>query len=209
MREKKQKRINVKDVIFVAVILLTCFFVFCLIKGNVPAIFGYRLLHVVSGSMEPMIESGSYIIIKEADVSTLCEGDIITFVSEESSIYGMYNTHRIYDICTDTYTGETLFITKGDAYTEPDIYPVKTEQVVGKLVKILPYGKTLNKIMTNLSNNYVYFGVVIVPLLICLASYFVQFMEAIFSKDDEEQEEKEELKKEELKKEETESDEKS
>lgn len=187
MREKKPKKINVKDVIFVAVILLTCFFVFCLIKGNVPAIFGYRILHVVSGSMEPMIESGSYIIIKEVSVSTLQEGDVITFVSEEPSIYGMYNTHRIYDICKDTYTGDKLFITKGDAYAEPDLYPVKAEQVVGKLVKILPFGKTMSNIMAHLSNNYVYFGVVIIPLVICLVSYLVQFIEALFGKEDEEE----------------------
>ena len=186
MQKKKQRRINIKDIIFVAVILLTCFFVFCLVKGNVPAIFGYRILHVVSGSMEPAIERGSYIIIKEVNSSELKVDDIITFVSEEPAIYGMYNTHRIYDICKDTYTGETLYITKGDAYEEPDSYAVSKDQLVGKLVKILPYGKTISKIMTTLSNNYVYFGIVIIPLVICLVSYFVQFAEALFGKADDE-----------------------
>lgn len=189
MQKKKQKRVNVKDIIFVAVILVTCFFVFCLVKGNVPAIFGYRMLHVVSGSMEPAIESGSYIIIKETSLSELAVGDVITFVSEEPAIYGMYNTHRIYDICKDTYSGETLYITKGDAYEEPDSYVVSGDQIVGKMVKILPYGKTISKIMTTLSNNYVYFGIVIVPLVICLVSYFVQFVEALFGKSEEDNDE--------------------
>lgn len=189
MQKKKQKRVNVKDIIFVAVILVTCFFVFCLVKGNVPAILGYRMLHVVSGSMEPAIESGSYIIIKETSLSELAVGDVITFVSEEPAIYGMYNTHRIYDICKDTYSGETLYITKGDAYEEPDSYVVSGDQIVGKMVKILPYGKTISKIMTTLSNNYVYFGIVIVPLVICLVSYFVQFVEALFGKSEEDNDE--------------------
>ena len=67
VQTKKQEKINIKDVIFVAVIMITCFCIFCLVKGNAPAIFGYRILHVVSGSMEPAIESGSYIIIKEVE----------------------------------------------------------------------------------------------------------------------------------------------
>ena len=152
-----------------------------------PAIFGYRMLHVVSGSMEPAIERGSYIIIKEVTPSELQVGDIVTFVSEEPAIYGMYNTHRIYDICTDTYTGETLYITKGDAFEEPDAYSVSEEQIVGRLTKILPYGKAISKIMATLSNNYVYFGIVIIPLVICLVSYFVQFIEALFGKNDDEE----------------------
>lgn len=184
MQKKKQRRSNIKDIIFVTIILLTCFFVFCLVKGNVPAIFGYRMLYVVSGSMEPAIERGSYIIIKEVTPSELQVGDIVTFVSEEPAIYGMYNTHRIYDICTDTYTGETLYITKGDAFEEPDAYSVSEEQIVGRLTKILPYGKAISKIMATLSNNYVYFGIVIIPLVICLVSYFVQFIEALFGKND-------------------------
>lgn len=198
MQTKKQRKINIKDVIFVAVILITCFCIFCLIKGNAPAIFGYRILHVVSGSMEPAIERGSYIVIKEVETSEIKVGDIITFVSEEPAIFGMYNTHRVYDICKDTYTDETLYITKGDAYEEPDAYAVSEKQIVGRIAKILPYGQVINKVMTTLSNNYVYFGVVIVPLVICLVSYFVQFSEALFHKDDDDDETDGELKKEDL-----------
>ena len=197
VQTKKQGKINIKDVIFVAVIMITCFCIFCLVKGNAPAIFGYRILHVVSGSMEPAIESGSYIIIKEVETTEIKVGDIITFVSEEPAIMGMYNTHRVYDICKDTYTGETLYVTKGDAYEEPDAYAVTEKQIVGRLTKILPYGQVINKVMTTLSNNYVYFGVVIVPLVICLVSYLVQFSEALFQRNDDD-EELEEYQKEDL-----------
>lgn len=187
-QKQKQRKINIKDVIFVAVILITCFCVFGLVKGNAPSIFGYRILRVVSGSMEPAIASGSYIIIKEVEISEIEVGDIVTFVSEEPTIYGLYNTHRIYDICKDTYTDETLYITKGDAYDEPDAYAVTKEQIVGRMVKKLPSGKTITKVMATLSNNYVYFGVVIIPLVICLVSYLVQFSEALFGKNDEDDE---------------------
>lgn len=186
MQEEEKPRKKGRDIFFVILILVTCVFIVSLLKGNAPSVFGYRILHVVSGSMEPMIENGSYIIIKEVSVSKLQEGDVITFVSEEPAIYGLYNTHRIYDICKDTYTGERLFITKGDAYDEPDDYPVSEDQIVGKLVKVLPFGKTFGKILTSLSNNYVYFGLIILPLLICLLSYIVQFIKALFMEKEDE-----------------------
>lgn len=186
MQEEKQEKRKGNDLLFIVVILLTCVCIFGLLKGNAPAIFGYRILHVISGSMEPEIENGSYIIIKEVDASELQVGDVITFISEEPAIYGMYNTHRIYDICKDTYTGETLFITKGDAHEDTDAYPVSVEQIVGKLVKVLPFGKTIGKVLVHLSNNYVYFGIVILPLLICLISYIVQLFKALSGKDKEE-----------------------
>lgn len=185
MQDKTVKKRKIKDVVFIIVVLVTCFFAVCLMKGNMPAIFGYRILHVISGSMEPTIENGSYIIVKEISPAKLQEGDVITFISEEPAIYGMYNTHRIYDICKDTYTGETLFITKGDAHEETDSYPVLKEQIVGKMVKVVPFGKNVGKVLTRLSNNHVYFGIIIVILGICLISYVIQLFKAIFHKEEE------------------------
>lgn len=185
-KEKKKNRGN--DLFFIIVMLVACICIWGLLKGNAPAVFGYRILHVISGSMEPAIEKGSYIIIKETDSEKLRIGEIITFISQEPAIYGMYNTHRIYDICKDTYTGETLFITKGDAYEDTDGYPVTKEQIVGKLVKVLPFGKSIGKLLTHLSNNHVYFGIVIIPLMICLISYIVQLAKTIFEKENEEKE---------------------
>ncbi len=187
MQEKSRNKKSKGGLAFLVVILLICAFIIGILNGDVPAIFGYRILHVVSGSMEPTLEKGSYILIKEMEPSKLQEGDIITFVSTEPSIFGMYNTHRIYDIVQDTYKGDTLFITKGDAFSEPDAYLVEETQVVGKLVRKLPFGKTFGNFMMYLSNSYVYFGLVIVPLLFCLISYIVQFVKVIISKEEQEE----------------------
>lgn len=187
MQEEKKKKRKSGDIVFFLMIVLLCICIIGLAKGNVPAIFGYRILNVISGSMEPWIETGSYIIIRETDSKDLVIGDVITFISKEPAIYGMYNTHRIYDICKDTYTGEILFITKGDAYSETDAYPVHEEDIVGKVVKILPFGKSIGKLMTNFSNNNVYFGIIIVLLTVCLISYGVQLVKTIATKDTEEE----------------------
>lgn len=188
MQEEKKKKKKNGDLFFVFVMLVMCICIVGLVKGNAPAVFGYRILHVISGSMEPEIETGSYIIIRETDSEYLKVGDVITFISEEPAIYGMYNTHRIYDICNDTYTGEKLFITKGDAYTETDAYPVGEDQIVGKLVKVLPLGKSITKILSHLSNNHVYLGIIILPMVICLISYVVQLIKTIKEKDEDETE---------------------
>ncbi len=138
--KQEKKGLKWGDVLFVIYVVMVCGFVILTIQGKMPSFFGYRFLHVVSGSMEPEIKNGSYIIIKETETDELKEGDIITFISADPVIYGKYNTHRIYDICKDTYTGETIFITKGDAYDSPDSYPVTTEAVVGKVVKVFSFG---------------------------------------------------------------------
>lgn len=185
MQKEKNKNRKKGDFLFCGIILLLCVCIVGLLKKDVPAVFGYRILHVVSGSMEPYIGEGSYIIVKETDAAELKIGETITFISEEPAIYGMYNTHRIYDICKDTYTGETLFITKGDAHQDTDAYPVKENQIVGKVVKVLPFGKSIGKMLAHLSNNYVYFGLIIIPLLLCLISYIVQLIREVAKKDEE------------------------
>lgn len=187
MRGTRKGKKKSNDIVFIVVTVLVCIFVINLFKGNAPAVMGYRILRVVSGSMEPELERGSCIVIKETNASDLREGDIITFISEEPSIYGMYNTHRIYDVFTDTYSGEKLFWTKGDAFDEPDDYPVTEEQIVGKLVTVIPFGKKLGALLAHLSNNNVYFVIVILPLLGCLISYLLQFIKALSDKEEDEE----------------------
>ena len=89
--------------------------------------FGYTFLQVVSGSMEDEIKINDIIIdkvLKPGD--ELKVGDIISFEENNSII-----THRIIDISDDTIT------TKGDANNSKDD-PINREQVIGKVIKIIP-----------------------------------------------------------------------
>lgn len=136
--------------------------------------------------MEPVISEETCIIIKEVELDTLKEGDIITFISTDPSIYGYYNTHRIYDSYLDA-EGKMHFITKGDANEYPDDYEVTEDKVIGAYVRELPFGELLGKALSKLSNRNVYFLVVILPLLICLISYVIQFLNALFDKQKDEE----------------------
>ena len=132
MQKKKQRRSNIKDIIFVTIILLTCFFVFCLVKGNVPAIFGYRMLYVVSGSMEPAIGVGDVVLVCEMDSDNLDIGDIIQYSKKSYTVI-----HRIVDKNVEE-NGITWFTTKGDYNNAPDAEKVLPEQIEGRVVLIIP-----------------------------------------------------------------------
>jgi signal peptidase len=84
---------------------------------------------VFTGSMEPAVPVGSVVVIKPVDPNTLQKGDIICFkLSGPLSV-----THRIINITNEG------FITKGDGNNAPDIWTVGKENVIGKLILIIPY----------------------------------------------------------------------
>ena len=175
-----------RDIAFVIFVLAICGMIFIMSTGKHVSIAGYQVLRVLTSSMEPAIAENTCIIIKEYPVDQLKVGDIITFTSDDPQIQGYYNTHRIHDIVEEN--GETLFVTKGDATSAVDAYPVHKDQVAGIFVKELPGGRTLGKMFLALSDNKVYFLVIMLPLALCLISYFWQIVGMVTGRYDEEEE---------------------
>src|SRR5690242_20627559 len=58
---------------------------------QIPSLFGYKPLTVLSGSMEPKVMTGDMVIVKDVDPSTLNTGDIVTYKLQEHVLV----THRI------------------------------------------------------------------------------------------------------------------
>lgn len=110
-----------------ALTALVAYIMVCSVNGKAAEVFGISVMKVVSGSMEPSIHEGDYIIVRKIDCSELREGDIICFYSTDSAIYGMPNTHRILRVLEDG-----SFITKGDANSAEDNNPVSPDSVIGK-----------------------------------------------------------------------------
>jgi len=97
---------------------------------------GYRVFMVQSGSMEPIIKTGSLVLIKSSD--TFSKGEVVTFLAnpnEKLSKKSITVTHRIYSI--DEKTGK--FITKGDKNKTPDSEPIYKGQILGKMLFFVPY----------------------------------------------------------------------
>ncbi|MCD6241513.1 signal peptidase I [Candidatus Bathyarchaeota archaeon] len=86
---------------------------------------------VYTGSMEPAIPVGSVVVIKPANPDTLKVGDIICFKIEGESSTTV--THRIINITDEG------FITKGDANEDLDQWIVKKENIIGKVIAVIPY----------------------------------------------------------------------
>ena len=116
---------NLITVILALVALLVIISLFP-ITGN------YKILVVQSGSMEPMIKTGSVVIVKPADNYQI--DDVITFANKNR---GKSTTHRI--IKTETENGETYFITKGDANNAADNNKITEDKIIGKVLFSVPY----------------------------------------------------------------------
>ena len=118
-------------------IALICMWVFVqtLTKPNeVPSIFGYKPFIVLSGSMETELYRGDLAIVKEVDVNSLKENDIIAFKDKDNYVV----THRIVKIEKDK------FITKGDNNNKVDSDPVSKSKIEGLCVyKISGLGSVL------------------------------------------------------------------
>ena len=131
--EKKPRSLlsKIANRVLVAVlVLITAFTAYIMINahhGKAVSIFGNYVLRVTTGSMEPSLHVGDYILVKKTDVNKLQKDDVISFYSEESGIKGELVTHRIVKVNTDG-----SFITMGDANPMADSLPVRAEQIVGK-----------------------------------------------------------------------------
>ena len=101
------------------------------LQHKVPSIAGYSIFRITTGSMEPTIPTGTYILTRKTPADLIGEGDIITFYSEDPAIAGMPNTHRVMQVVE----GDTRnFVTRGDANHIDDKLPVDQSQVIGRYV---------------------------------------------------------------------------
>ena len=172
---------DIAEIALLIIMMGMCAMVLMAGQGNVPYIFGYRIMQVISDSMRPTIAAETCIVIEQVDdISEIKVGDVITFISEDPRIEGFHNTHRVNDIINDAETGEVLLQTKGDAHEQPDAQLVEFEQVVGRYVGELPFGEYLYRGIIFLTDRVNYFIVVIAPLFVCFMSYFKQLLVALF-----------------------------
>lgn len=168
--EKIKKRLDfLVTVILVVCILISGILIFQIVRGETPSLFGYRILHIVTGSMEPTLEIGGNVVIKAVDPATLEVGDIITFESKEAQIYGQANTHRILEIHQGE-DGKLQFVTKGDANPREDILKVPASDIYGKVVFYTNASKWFSLFFDFIHTKAGFVTVIILPIM--LATYF-------------------------------------
>ena len=122
-----KKALNIIKTTFVwlIVLLAVSMMIFTVISvttfnRNDRQLFGYKMYIVNSDSMAATdFTAGSLILVKEVDPNTLEEGDIITFMSQNTSSFGETITHKIRKVTTDA-EGNRGFITYGTTTNTDD-----------------------------------------------------------------------------------------
>lgn len=135
----KKAVIGVLTAVLAALTALVVYIMVCNSQGKAASLFGTSVLKVVSGSMEPSIHEGDYIIVRKTDISKLREDDIICFYSNDSAIYGLPNTHRIVKVLDNGN-----FVTKGDANQSEDSVTVSADRIIGKYTGKAAFIKWIN-----------------------------------------------------------------
>ena len=171
---------NLSRVLTVIIVLLT---IVCLvlaakiIQGKDASLFGFRIYHILTGSMEPTIATGSDVLVREVDPYTLKAGDIITFISRDAAIYGSANTHRIVSVETGAQ-GETFFVTQGDANSIADQLYVYPADVKGKVVfymRSAGFAMFLSFLHTPMG----LISVIVIPMMFILFLFMRNFREQV------------------------------
>ncbi len=103
--------------LYYCLLILSIVIIFSLLSskltGEDPSLFGYEAKQVLSGSMEPVIPTGSIAIMKKSyNLEELKEGDIITYTKEDHSV-----THRIVNVSIPD--GKMSFGTQGGKESIP------------------------------------------------------------------------------------------
>ena len=128
-------------------------------------IFGYKFFIVQTDSMSATdFDAGDIIISKNVDITTIKEGDIITFISESSNNYGETVTHKVRKVTTDS-KGHIAFVTYGTTTNTDD--DTLATMVIGKYVgKVVGLGKFFAFLKTTPG----YIICILVPFLLLIIS---------------------------------------
>ena len=155
-------------------------------KGEVPSIFGFSVLRVVSGSMEDTLPTDSYILIKSVKPEDVERGDIICFYSSDPKIYGYPNTHRVAEDPIKTDTGYE-YITQGDANPKPDDYRASSDRLIGRYVTTL---SALTAVAGFFSGNYTLLFIMGIQLAMAVMIVYTLIKRRAFGKSEDGDEEK-------------------
>lgn len=129
----KKKKIQIWPIITYILYGVVILFALFALSSKLPIPGNFKLLTVMSGSMEPTVKIGSLVIVKPANDYQV--NDIITFRNLEKP--QNTTTHRIVKIIDRE--GTFYMTTQGDANGTPDSVEVRQDTIIGKVRLTIPY----------------------------------------------------------------------
>ena len=133
-----KKRTFCLSKIFIAIVILLIIYIGITVfqssknPGSLPSFFGYTPLTVLSNSMQPHLQSGDLILIRQVEFKDVEVNDVITFKESDTK----FITHRVIDVREQN--GQVGFVTKGDNNNVEDSMIVMKDHLVGKQVALIP-----------------------------------------------------------------------
>ena len=158
--------------VWLIVALAVCMMIFTVISVSTfdradRNLFGYKAFIVLSDSMKATdFAAGDIVLIKEVDPSTLKEGDIISYTSQNTSNYGETVTHKIRRLTVDA-NGNPGFVTYGTTTDTDDETIVTYPFVLGKYEGHIP---KVGKFFQFLKTTPGYIVCILIPFLILILS---------------------------------------
>ena len=135
-------------------------------------LFGFKMYIVNSDSMSKTdFNAGDLILVKEVDPSTLKEGDIITFMSQDTDHFGETITHKIRKLTTDA-EGNPGFITYGTTTDTDDETVVTYPYILGKYQSRIP---ALGTFFNFLKTTPGYFVCIFTPFMLIILYEGIKF----------------------------------
>jgi len=116
-------------------------------------------LTVKSGSMEPAIQTGSVVIVKDVPADRAEVGDVITYRDDGGNLV----THRV--IKKHVASESLRFVTKGDANENPDAEPVYRGDFVGVVTFSIPL---IGYVVAFGNTQMGYVAMVLVPVMLLI-----------------------------------------
>lgn len=140
-----KKALNIAKTIFVWLMVALAVFMMIFTIVSVTTfdradrnLFGYKIFIVLSDSMSKTdFNAGDIVFVREVDASTLKEGDIISYTSQNSHNFGETVTHKIRRLTSDA-EGNPGFVTYGTTTDTDDETVVTYPYVLGKYTGHLP-----------------------------------------------------------------------
>ncbi len=193
MKEKIQKLKNNKILKIIGNIIYTIIFIIVLFiliiailqrtTNNEITLFGYRIFVVATGSMTPKYEVGDVLVSKEVDPATIQVGDDIVYEGKEGSFKDKIVTHQV--IMIEKENENYRIQTKGIANTKADP-EITQNEVIGKVIYKMG---VLSLLQRAISNNYVFYFVVFVPIVLLT---FRQVLKSRLDDEDDDEEDEDE-----------------
>lgn len=176
---KKVLNIVKTTLVWLMVLLAVSMMIFTVIScttfnRNDRSLFGYKMYIVNSDSMAATdFNAGDLIFVKEVDPRTLKEGDIITFMSQDTESFGETVTHKIRSRTVDA-EGNPGFVTYGTTTNTDDETIVTENYVLGKYQGHIP---KLGTFFNFLKTTPGYFVCIFAPFMLIIVYEGVRFFQ--------------------------------